>query len=75
MRPRKVRYFRGQMRTIITRALEDLDIIVVPSRRCFALTKWLNDRLENVYPNDPRYTSTVQPLFTLDLGPPEVFTN
>eukprot|EP00210_Caulerpa_lentillifera_P002491 g2388.t1 len=69
--PKRVRYFRGQMRTIITRALDDLDIVVVPSRRCFVLRNWLKDRLKNVYPKDPRYTSTVQPLFTLDLGPPE----
>ena len=36
-RPERVRYFRGQMQTIITRALIDLDIKPVPSRRCFTL--------------------------------------
>ena len=35
--PQRVRFFRGQMQTIISRALTDLDIKPVPSRRCFAL--------------------------------------
>ena len=35
--PQRVRFFRGQMQTIISRALADLDIKPVPSRRCFAL--------------------------------------
>lgn len=37
VRPERVRYFRGQMQTIITRALTDLEIKPVPSRRCFTL--------------------------------------
>lgn len=37
MKPQRVRFFRGQMQTIITKALTDLDIKAVPSRRCFAL--------------------------------------
>jgi hypothetical protein len=37
-RPERVRFFRGQMQTIITRALTELDILPVPSRRCFTLT-------------------------------------
>lgn len=37
VRPKAVRFFRAQMQTIITRALNDLDIKPVPSRRCFTL--------------------------------------
>ena len=37
--PRRVRFFRGQMQTIISRALADLDITPVPSRRCFTLIR------------------------------------
>lgn len=37
MKPQTVRFFRGQMQTIISRALADLDIKPVPSRRCFTL--------------------------------------
>ena len=36
-KPERVRFFRGQMQTIITRAVTDLDIKPVPSRRCFTL--------------------------------------
>ena len=36
--PRRVKFFRGQMKTIISRAFKDLDIPTIPSRRCFALT-------------------------------------
>lgn len=35
--PKQCRFFRGQMQTIISRSLQDLDIAPVPSRRCFAL--------------------------------------
>ncbi len=37
VKPQTVRFFRGQMQTIISRALADLDIKPVPSRRCFSL--------------------------------------
>ncbi len=36
-KPRQCRFFRGQMQTIISRSLTDLDIAPVPSRRCFTL--------------------------------------
>ena len=36
-KPESARFFRGQMQTIISRALTDLGITPVPSRRCFAL--------------------------------------
>lgn len=36
-KPESVKFFRGQMQTIITRALTDLEIKPVPSRRCFTL--------------------------------------
>jgi hypothetical protein len=37
VKPKRVRFFRGQMQTIISRALAELDIKPVPSRRCFSL--------------------------------------
>lgn len=36
-KPERCRFFRGQMQTIISRALTELEIKPVPSRRCFAL--------------------------------------
>jgi hypothetical protein len=37
VRPDRVRFFRGQMSTIITKALTDAGIKAVPSRRCFGV--------------------------------------
>lgn len=36
-RPERIKFFRGQMQTIITRAVMDLGIKPIPSRRCFTL--------------------------------------
>jgi hypothetical protein len=33
---------------------------------------WIQERLDSVYRQDPRYSDKAQTLFTLDLGPPEV---
>jgi hypothetical protein len=35
--PTKARFFRGAMATIISRALGDLEIKPLPSRRCFSI--------------------------------------
>ena len=70
VRPEKVRFFRGQMQTIITRSLNEVDITPVPSRRCFTLTSWLEDRIESVYKKHPGYTDKASTLFSLDLGAP-----
>lgn len=69
-KPKKVRYFRGQMQTIIGRALADLDVKVVPSRRCFTIISWLEERLEQVYSVDERYQADAQAPYQLDLGSP-----
>jgi len=36
-KPTTARFFRGQMQTIISRALSDVGITPMPSRRCFTL--------------------------------------
>lgn len=71
VRPEKVLFFRSQMQTIITRALNELNIQAVPSRRCFALISLLEDRLEHVYKKDARYSEKASTLFTLNMGAPE----
>jgi hypothetical protein len=71
VRPEKVLFFRSQMQTIITRALTELNIQPVPSRRCFALISLLEDRLESVYKKDPQYSDKASTLFTLNMGAPE----
>ncbi|MEL6940868.1 MAG: Tab2/Atab2 family RNA-binding protein [Cyanobacteria bacterium J06598_1] len=65
--PTKVRYFRYQMQNMIKRACENTGLLAYPSRRTLALQQWLEDRQENVYPNESGYkasasASTAQPL-------------
>ena len=69
-KPSKVLFFRAQMQTIISRALEDLDIKAVPSRRCFTLQDLLTTRLETVYKVDDRFSEAAGTMFQLDLAPP-----
>eukprot|EP00199_Chlamydomonas_sp_CCMP681_P001952 CAMPEP_0119108890 /NCGR_PEP_ID=MMETSP1180-20130426/16009_1 /TAXON_ID=3052 ORGANISM="Chlamydomonas cf sp, Strain CCMP681" /NCGR_SAMPLE_ID=MMETSP1180 /ASSEMBLY_ACC=CAM_ASM_000741 /LENGTH=379 /DNA_ID=CAMNT_0007094565 /DNA_START=8 /DNA_END=1147 /DNA_ORIENTATION=- len=71
VRPEKARFFRSQMQTIITKALTECGIKPVPSRRCFTVMSWIQERMESVYKLDPRYSDKSQSLFSLDLGPPE----
>ena len=59
------------MQTIISKALMEVGIKPIPSRRCFTITAWLQERLESTYKQDPRYNEKAQSLFQLDLGPPE----
>ena len=54
-KPRKVLYFRTQLQTIVTRALNEMQIKAVASKRCFSLMSWLDERLETVYKPDPGY--------------------
>jgi hypothetical protein len=70
-RPERVRFFRSQMQTIISRALAEMDLVPVPSRRCYALQGWLAERVESVYKQHPGYSDSAATLFTLDLGPPD----
>lgn len=69
-KPERVLFFRGQMQTIISRALSDIGIKSVPSRRCFALMRLLDERLESVYKQDERYSEKAGTMFQLDLAPP-----
>ncbi|MEL6351903.1 MAG: Tab2 family RNA-binding protein, partial [Cyanobacteria bacterium J06627_28] len=57
--PTKVRYFRYQMQNMIKRACENVGLLPYPSRRAIALQQWLEDRKENVYPNEPGYKPSV----------------
>jgi predicted CoA-binding protein len=53
--PRKIRFFRRQMNNMITKACEDAGIAAAPSRRTYALEKWLLNRYQEVYPQEPGY--------------------
>ncbi|KAK9813581.1 hypothetical protein WJX73_008462 [Symbiochloris irregularis] len=70
-KPDRVRFFRNQMQTIISRALSELEIKPVPSRRCFHLLGWLQARQQEVYAKDPTYKASSVVPFALDPSPPE----
>ncbi len=65
--PTRVRFFRYQMQNMIKRACDELGLPIRLSRRALTLQKWLDDRRENFYPQQPGYqagkaVSTVQPV-------------
>ena len=53
--PRKIRCWRSSMRTMVQRASEQLGLELVPSRRCYALVEWLQEREATVYPEEEGY--------------------
>ncbi|GMI75773.1 hypothetical protein like AT3G08010 [Hibiscus trionum] len=64
--PEKVRFFRSQMQTIITKACKELGIKPVPSKRCLSLLLWLEERCESVYMRHPGFQKGSKPLLALD---------
>ena len=66
--PARALFFRMQMQTIISRALGDLGMQAVPSRRCVELMEWLDERGREVYPADPRYSPGTGPAL-LEIDP------
>jgi len=51
-RPRRIRSWRSSTRTMVQRSAQALGLELVPSRRCYALTDWLRQREEGVYPQE-----------------------
>ena len=75
--PRRLRCWRASMRPMVQRAAEGLGLEVVPSRRCYSLLEWLQDREASVYAAEPGYMAgplapPPQPLRPLPLPLPEV---
>jgi len=69
--PLKMRFFRAQMATIITKAAQDLPFKTIPSRRCSSLLGWLQERHVSVYPTHPGYDTNAPPLMTYEAGIPQ----
>ncbi len=59
--PQKIRFFRRQMNNIITKACAELAIPAALSRRTYALNQWLQQRMTEVYPNEPGYQPAANP--------------
>lgn len=64
--PEKIRFFRSQMQTIVTKACKELGIKPLPSKRCLSLLLWLEERYESVYTRHPGFQKGSKPLLALD---------
>lgn len=53
--PQKIRFFRRQMNNMISKACEDAGITSALSRRTHSLNQWLNERINNFYPDQEGY--------------------
>nr|AUG32855.1 hypothetical protein PLO_885 [Paulinella longichromatophora] len=48
--PRRIRAWRSSMRTMVQRAVESFGMEFVPSRRCYTLMEWMEEREMHIYP-------------------------
>eukprot|EP00252_Welwitschia_mirabilis_P014876 TRINITY_DN32932_c0_g1_i1.p1 TRINITY_DN32932_c0_g1~~TRINITY_DN32932_c0_g1_i1.p1 ORF type:complete len:394 (-),score=59.31 TRINITY_DN32932_c0_g1_i1:269-1450(-) len=65
-KPQLVRFFRSQMQTIVSKACNEIEITPIPSRRCFGLMRWLEERYESIYMSHPGFQEGVKPLPAVD---------
>ena len=69
--PVKIRFFRRQMNNMIMKACEDINIPAQASRRTLALNQWLQQRMEEVYPQEPGFQGGSNPSVQLDAPLPQ----
>jgi hypothetical protein len=69
--PIKVRFFRRQMNNMITKACQDVGIPALPSRRTLVLNQWLQQRMTEVYPQEPGYQGGTNPSVRLERPLPQ----
>lgn len=69
--PQRIRFFRQQMNNMITKACKDIGIPSAASRRTIALQQWLEERMSQVYPNEPNYQPTNSPSVQIFADPPQ----
>ncbi|MEA5552826.1 Tab2/Atab2 family RNA-binding protein [Anabaena cylindrica UHCC 0172] len=69
--PIKIRFFRRQMNNMITKACEGVGIPAISSRRTLVLNQWLQQRMEDVYPQEPGYQGNANPSVRLDKPLPQ----
>jgi hypothetical protein len=69
--PDRIRFFRQSMNNMITKACGDLGIPALPSRRTFALSTWLQERIKSVYPSHPSYQAGSNASVVFPKTPPQ----
>ncbi len=68
--PVRLRFFRRQMNNMISKACKDMGLQAVPSQRTVALSRWLQDRMEKVYPQDPNFQESAMNAPGVSFNPP-----
>jgi hypothetical protein len=58
--PTKIRFFRRQMSNMIIKACEELGIPAQASRRTYTIDRWLQQRIQDFYPNQPGYQASAE---------------
>ncbi|MBP0017587.1 MAG: Tab2/Atab2 family RNA-binding protein [Cyanobacteria bacterium SBLK] len=53
--PDRIRFFRRAMNNMILKACEEADIPAIPSRRTYALDRWIEERMIDFYPTQDGY--------------------
>ncbi len=69
--PVKIRFFRRQMNNMITKACEDIGIPAQPSRKTLVLNQWLQQRMEEVYPQEAGFQGGSNPSVLLESPLPQ----
>ncbi|HLO84046.1 MAG TPA: Tab2/Atab2 family RNA-binding protein [Nostocaceae cyanobacterium] len=69
--PIKIRFFRRQMNNMITKACQDAGIPALPSRRTLILSQWIQQRMAEVYPQEPGYQGVANPSVRLESPLPQ----
>jgi hypothetical protein len=64
--PIRIRFFRRQMNNMITKACQDIGVPAQPSRRTLVLNQWLQQRMEEVYPQEEGYQAGANPSVRLE---------
>jgi hypothetical protein len=70
-KPDKIRFFRQPLATMIQKACAELEIPAYLSRRTYALQRWIQDRLETVYPTYEGYQPATVPTLNLPATNPQ----
>ncbi|XP_002977207.2 protein TAB2 homolog, chloroplastic [Selaginella moellendorffii] len=70
-RPTRVRYFRSQVKTIISKACGELGIQVTSSQRCTALVRWLHERYDQVYRQHPGFQENAPSILSMGVNVPK----
>lgn len=69
--PDKIRFFRRQMSNMITKGCEEAGVPAYASRRTMALHRWLQQRMDEVYPALPNYQPGANPSVNLGDAAPQ----